>query len=80
LRVRLCRAHRENADTAEGTGVGLAICRCTAERRGGTIWMENRPGGGSLFRFRLPRLPAGQRPAITDMAAHPGARRSTVSR
>jgi len=38
-----------------GAGLGLAICRAIVEAHGGTLGVENRPGGGALFRFTLPR-------------------------
>jgi len=41
-----------------GVGLGLTICRGIVSAHGGRIWVEERPGGGALFRFTLP-LDAG---------------------
>jgi signal transduction histidine kinase len=41
-------------DDVEGSGMGLAIIRKIIEREGGSIAVENQPGGrGALFRFFL---------------------------
>ena len=38
----------------EGTGLGLHICRQTAERIGGSISVESAPDQGTRFLVRLP--------------------------
>jgi signal transduction histidine kinase len=41
--------------SAEGIGLGLAVCRRIVEAHGGQIWVEPADGDGSVFRFTLPR-------------------------
>lgn len=40
--------------TVEGSGLGLATCRRIIEAHGGTIGVDERDGGGSVFWIRLP--------------------------
>ncbi len=37
-----------------GTGLGLPFSRLAVEAHGGRIWVEDNPGGGSVFVFTLP--------------------------
>jgi two-component system sensor histidine kinase KdpD len=46
-----------------GAGLGLAICRGIVESHGGRIWVDDRDGGGAVFRLSLP---LGDPPVIDD--------------
>lgn len=49
------RFERADKKGVKGSGLGLAIARRLVELHGGSIWVEDNPGGGSLFKVRLPQ-------------------------
>ncbi len=40
----------------KGTGLGLTFCMLAVRAHGGDIWVEDNPGGGSVFNFTVPLL------------------------
>jgi signal transduction histidine kinase len=51
---RFWRADESRARSSGGAGLGLAIARGLVQAHGGTIWAENRTGGGARVAFTLP--------------------------
>lgn len=49
--------YRVPGTPAGGTGIGLAITKAVIEAHGGTITVNNRPGGGTAFVIQLPNQP-----------------------
>ncbi len=62
-----------------GTGLGLAISKRIVDGMGGTLTLEARPGGGSIFAFEVP-LPPAAADAGADRKRWPdlGGRRALV--
>ena len=52
---RFYRVDKARSRAAGGTGLGLSIVRDTLEKRGGSISVANRPGGGAVFTVRWPQ-------------------------
>lgn len=46
--------NRKSAPPEGGTGIGLTFCRLATTALNGKIWVEDRPGGGSLFILEAP--------------------------
>ncbi len=56
----------EASTTAKGLGVGLRVVRGIVEASGGSVSVEKRDGGGTVFRVRLP-LASRQRAAVSEV-------------
>lgn len=42
-----------------GAGLGLSVVKAVAEAHGGSVGVDDRPGGGSIFWFTLPLVEDG---------------------
>ncbi|MFE6997496.1 sensor histidine kinase [Microbacterium sp. NPDC057659] len=55
---RFYRADEARSRRTGGTGLGLSIVKHAAQRHGGEVRLWSRPGRGSTFTIRLPRIEA----------------------
>lgn len=53
---RFYRVDKARSREMGGTGLGLAICHEIITAHGGNIWVESKPGYGSVFAFTLPKI------------------------
>lgn len=58
---RFYRVDKARSRAAGGTGLGLSIVSDTVKRRGGTVEVANRPGGGAVFTVYWPLAEGGER-------------------
>jgi signal transduction histidine kinase len=63
------RFYRGRGANAAGSGLGLAIARDLAEHWGGTLAIEDPPGGGAMItiRFGLSNVTSGERPGRSNV-------------
>jgi two-component system sensor histidine kinase VicK len=66
---RFYRADKARARRQSGAGLGLTIARAIIEAHDGRIEAMNRPGGGMIMRFWLPKRAGGRRVEVTPLGA-----------
>jgi len=49
------RFTRRDKEGVKGSGLGLSIVKRIVEAHQGRVWVEDRPGGGSIFVVKVPR-------------------------
>jgi PAS domain S-box-containing protein len=78
LRDRVFDPFFTTKPVGEGTGLGLFVTRNLVESLGGTIALDEAPGGGARFTIRLPTVAAPAPAAPPPPAAQAAARRRRV--
>jgi len=68
LRAHLFEPFVQGRERRGSAGLGLAIVAETANLHGGTVDVEDRPGGGSVFRLRLPHPTTAAHKVTADAA------------
>ncbi|HEY0742537.1 MAG TPA: PAS domain S-box protein, partial [Chryseosolibacter sp.] len=51
---RFFRVSNSSVATIQGMGLGLYISSAIVQRHGGKLWVESKPGNGSVFSFTIP--------------------------
>ncbi len=70
---RFYRADEARSRRTGGTGLGLSIVKHAAQQHGGDVSLWSRPGRGSTFTIRLPRIPAPEGVQAPSGRRRPGA-------
>jgi PAS domain S-box-containing protein len=68
------RFERLRKEGVKGTGLGLAIAKRIVDLHRGRIWVEDNPGGGSVFCVALPKEPWAAAAVTPPSAAPPQSR------
>jgi two-component system NtrC family sensor kinase len=63
MRSRIFEPFFTTKSVGVGTGVGLSLCHSISASHGGSIVVDDAPGGGALFVVTLPHTPAAPHPA-----------------
>jgi two-component system NtrC family sensor kinase len=80
LRSRVFEPFFTTKAVGSGTGIGLSICHAFVTAHGGSIEIDETPGGGATFKIRLPvvAVEAAHAPTPTDPVAEIARRRALV--
>jgi two-component system OmpR family sensor kinase len=75
---RFYRADPSRTRASGGTGLGLSIVAALTAAHGGTVAVDNRPGGGTTFRVTLP-VAEEREPTLTEVSQPRSRQRSSAA-